>query len=212
MLEKYRTKKLQNKGQKLLVKGKIQKAYDIFQKVILLDNSTENIFNLAISLLSLNRFSEAESYFQKIYENYPENELNMLSYADCLMLQRKWQEAIPIFRSLSENNPKNKKYQFYEQISEDVIQREKYVRSRELFNSAREELNKKHDEKALKILLEAYEYNDKNPILLNNIASLYIMKKDYAKAYNYLESAFKLDKENIRIIKNMVLVKKKLKK
>ena len=46
-------KRLTKKGQKLLTKNDFGKANLFFQKAILLNNSVENKFNFAISLLSL---------------------------------------------------------------------------------------------------------------------------------------------------------------
>jgi tetratricopeptide (TPR) repeat protein len=204
-------RRLAQKGQKLLSQGKIEKAYSIFQQVILLDNSLENIFNLALSLMSLNKFMEAEEYLQKIYSEMPSNEMNLLTLAECQMMQQRWEEAEKIYKELVVVNSRNEKYQDYLALSQDVIAREKYIKSKQLLNAATIELNKKNDAEALKLLLEAEEYFPENANVLNNIASIYMLLHQYKNAYNYFTRALKLDPDNNKIKQNVLAVRKKLK-
>ena len=108
-----KSKRLTMRGQKLLSKGKIEKAYSIFQQVVLLDDSHENLFNLALALMSLHKYSDAEEYLQKVYKILPSNEMNMLTLAECSLMQQKWEQAIELYEELSENNPRNESYNNY---------------------------------------------------------------------------------------------------
>lgn len=210
-LQTSKAKRLQKRGQKFLTSGKIEKAYGIFQKVILLDNSTENLFNLALSLMSLARYSEAESYLRKIEENFPDHEMNTLTLAESLIMQKKWDEAIKFYENASQINPRSEAYKKYVAISKDVVAREKYVKSKEFFQEAIEELRHKNDEKALKILQKANEYFPGNPNILNNIGTLYLNLKNYKKAYSYFIKAISYDPKNEKFQKNLLTAKRKIK-
>jgi len=210
--EDLKEKLLTKKGQKLLTKNDFEKAYLLFQKAILLNNSVENKFNLAISFLSLSEYSKAEKYLKNIYEEFPENELNLLALAECHIMQRKWDEAIKFYQMGVRLFPGKKSYKLYLNIAEDVVAREKYVKAKELFKEATTELKLKNDEEALNILLQANEYFPQDATIINNIATLYIMLKDFPKAYSYATKAVSLKPEDPRFQNNLKIAKKKLKK
>ncbi|MBC8414891.1 MAG: tetratricopeptide repeat protein [Candidatus Cloacimonetes bacterium] len=210
-LQLLKAKRLQIKGQKFLTSGKIEKAHGIFQKVVLIDNSTENLFNLALSFMGLVRYSEAEGYLRKIKENFPDHELNTLTLAECLIMQKKWDEAIKFYEKASQINPCSEAYKKYVAIAKDVVAREKYVKSKEFFQEAIEELRCKNDEKALKIMQEANEYFPRNPNILNNIGTIYLNLKKYKPAYSYFAKAISLDPENKKFQKNLLTAKRKIK-
>ncbi len=205
-------KRLQMKGQKLLTQGKTEKAYDTFQKAILINSSTENIYNLALSLMAQTKYLQAEKYLRKIFKNYPENEINLLTLAECVIMQQKWNEAIELYRLLADSDPKNKAYQKYKNIAEDVVIREKYVKSKCLLYSSILELKRKNDKKALEMLLEAEEYFPGNPNILNNIGSVYMLLKDHEKAYSYFSKAIDNDPGNRKFQKNLFTARRKLRK
>ena len=137
--------------------------------------------------------------------------MNTLALAECLITQKKWNEAIKFYEKVVTINPLSETYKRYLKISKDVIAREKYVKSRELFNAATIELQQKNDEQALKILLEAVEFFPGNPNILNNIGTIYLILKDYKKAYNYFIKAVSQDPANQKFQKNLQIVKRKLK-
>jgi len=210
--EDIKEKNLRKKGQKLLSKNDFEKAYLLFQKAILLNNSVENKFNLALSLLSLSEYSKAEKYLKNIYDEYPENELNLLALAECNIMQRKWDEAIKFYKLTVKLFPSNRSFKHYLEIAEDVIAREKYVKAKELFKAATIELKQKNDENALNILIQANEYFPEDATIINNIATLYIMLKDFPKAYSYSMKAVSLKPDDLRFQNNLKIAKKKLKK
>ncbi|MDP8268972.1 MAG: tetratricopeptide repeat protein [Candidatus Tenebribacter davisii] len=203
---------MRKKGQKLLAKNDFEKAYLLFQKAILINNSVENRFNLAVSQLSIAKYTEAETYLESIYNEYPENELNLLALAECSIMQRNWEKAIKFYQLTTNLFPNKKSYQNYLNIANDVVAREKYVKAKELFREATYELKLKHDEKALNILLQATEYFPEDATILNNIATLYIMLKDYKKAYSYSVKAISIKPDDLRFQNNLTVAKKRLKK
>ncbi len=93
-----------------------------------------------------------------------------------------------------------------------MVAREKYVKAKELFSEAAIELKLKNDQKALNILLQANEYLPNDATILNNIATLYIILKEFPKAYNYAMKAVKMKPKDQRFQKNLSIAKKRLKK
>jgi len=211
-IEDLKERHLRKKGQILLSKNDFEKAYLLFQKAIFLNNSVENRFNLALSLLSLSEYSKAEKYLKNIYDEYPENELNLLALAECNIMQKKWDEAIKFYRLIVKLFPDKKSFKHYLKIAEDVVAREKYVKAKELFTKATIELKQKKDKNALNILLEANEYFPEDATIINNIATLYIMLKDFRKAYSYSMKAVSLRPDDPRFQNNLKIAKRKLKK
>lgn len=205
-------KQLNRKGQKLLVKGKPETALRIFQKAFLLYDSAEIEFNLALSLMALSRFTEAEKHLFRLQKEHPKNELNTLTLAECVMMQQKWQDACLLFENLKKINPNAVKYGEYLKIAADPVEREKYVTAKKLLREATLQLQKKNDDQALKLLLEAEHYFPENSNILNNIGSIYMLTKNYEKAYRYFTKALPYDKQNERLKKNILLARNKLKK
>ena len=205
-------KRLTKKGQKLLTKNDFEKANLLFQKAILINNSVENKFNLALSLLSLSEYSKAEKYLNNIYDEFPENELNLLALAECYILQKKWEEAIKFYKQIVKLFPSQKNYEHYLKIAEDEVAREKYIKAKELFKEATKELKQKNDKKALNILLQANEYFPEDATIINNIATLYIILKDFQKAYKYSLKAVSIKPHDPRFQNNLKIAKRKLKK
>ncbi len=192
----WRKNRLRNKGQKYLVKGFYHKAFRIFQKVLLLDDAPENIFNLAITLMSLGNYPEAENYLQKVYKKFPENELNILSLAECNLMQKKWEKAKKLYDKLQAVNPNKKFYLHYQEIAYDPAVREKYVTLRLLINQADKAIQKKNKKSALTFLEQCEEYLLSEPNLLHSIGVLYYQLKNYKKARSFLAEAVKLDNSN----------------
>jgi protein O-mannosyl-transferase len=211
LINKLKSKFLRKKGQKLLNKGKIQQAHAVFRKLLSLDNSADTLFNLGVTLLSLNHYEESETFFEKVAKEYPDNYLNLLSLAEAKLFQKKWNEAIDIYKKLTTIYPDKKSFSQQLEMAEDVVLREKYIRSKALINEARDFLNEKNGDKAIEKLEKALTYNPNNPHLLNNIGSIYLLKKKYEKAYEYFEKALLLEPENQKIKKNLNVVKQKIK-
>ena len=149
---------------------------------------------------------------KNIYDEFPENELNLLALAECHIMQRKWDEAIKFYKIIVKLFPDRKNYEHYLKIAEDVVAREKYIKAKELFKKATKELKQKNDEKALNILLQANEYFPEDATIINNIATLYIILKDFHKAYQYSLKAVSIKPDDPRFQNNLKIAKKKLKK
>ena len=211
-LDKLKEKFYRKLGKKNLSYGNADKALKCFKKAVIYESSTDNLFNLGLSLMALEKYEAALEYFHKVYENYPENELNNLSMAQCYMMLHEWDKATEFYKIVSDNNPNNRAFKKYLELSEDVVVREKYVNAKKLLGKAKRELENKNDDKALKYLHEANEYLPDNPMILNNIATILYMKNKYKQAYKYIEKAISIDPQNPKLQKSLSRIKKHIKK
>jgi tetratricopeptide (TPR) repeat protein len=212
IIQSKRITRLRQKGQKLLMKAQYHKAHRCFEKALALDASPENQFHVALSLLSLQRFAEAEKLFGSVKEQVPDNEINLVSLAEALMMQRRWDEAASCYRELTAKEKPNPAYTRMLNIAEDVALREKYVRGRELMTQAQEALRRKNDEEARQILEQALEYQPHNAAILNNLGSVLRLQKKYDEAAGYIQRALEIEPRNEKFQKNLILARKKIKK
>jgi len=134
IFEYYQANYYRRKGQQLLVKGKPEKAYSYLEKALMLEDSPANIYNLALTLLAMKRFGEAEKYLQKLLELQPGNELATLTLAEIYTQQREWDKAQELLSKLVELHPTNNNYQKYRQRLTDPQARERYIKAKELLN------------------------------------------------------------------------------
>jgi tetratricopeptide (TPR) repeat protein len=209
LFENLKLNRLKKRGMNYLNKGKAEKAYRCFEKVILSEDSPENFFNLGLTLMGMFEYADAQKYLQKVYDKIPENDINSLSLAECLLMMRKWDEAKDILKKLRKRNPKLAGQ--YLEIAKDVVLREKFVRSRELFRESTVELKNKNDLRALDLLLDAKDLNPENANILNNIGSIYMLLKDYEKAHQFFEQAVSLSGKIEKFQTNLLKAKHKLK-
>lgn len=199
------------KAQKLLRKGDFEKALMLFRASVDAESNSENLFHLALCLMGLAVYDEAEKYLDQIKAEYSENELTTLAMAECYLMQKKWDLAVNEFRQLTEINPEHQKYNSYYQLAADPVKREKYQLSKILMNKAIMEIQKKKYSEAKDLLLEADALSGKNPIILNNLGSIFLIQKDYKNAYKYFSLALEFDRNNKKIIQNIIKTRRKIK-
>ncbi len=195
-----------------MVKGMVEKAYTYFQKALLIENSLNNTFNVAIALMTLNRYSEADKYLAKIMAEEEPTEIVLLAAAECSLMLRNWDEAEKHYQNLAVQHPQKWEYQNYLKIVRDPVRKEKYVLSKEFFNAAQLSTQKKDFRTAFEQLKEAEKIDPENPNIVNNIGSVMLML-----GYNltdispYFERAVMLAPDNERYKKNLLYIKHKMK-
>ena len=203
MEQSVKTEKLRIRGQKFLSKGNAERALLYFERALMLSDEPADRFNFAIALIALHRFEEAETYLADLYNSYPENEITTLSYGDCLMMLRKWDDALKLFASLSKAKPDKQSYRDYLKRAEDPILREHYVLSRELIFDGLRAIDTKQFPVAEKLFEKAKQIDPDNPTILSNLGSLLLKKKEFVRAHQLFTQALKFAPENITIQKNL---------
>jgi tetratricopeptide (TPR) repeat protein len=212
LLEQIRMNYFQRKGQKLLMKGKPEKAFPYLEKALMLEDSAANLFNLALTLLTLQHYAEAEKYLQKILDNYPGNELTTLTLAELYMQQREWNKAKSLFQNMVRIHPNNKNYKTYLRRIDNPEQRESYIQAKELLNRSQNLLEQKKNKEALQALLQAERHDPENPYIQNNIGTFYlILEKKPKIALTYYQKAYQLEPENEKFKENLFRTRKLIK-
>ncbi|MBN2829494.1 MAG: tetratricopeptide repeat protein [Candidatus Cloacimonetes bacterium] len=193
ILKDYRIKQLRVHGQSLMARGRIEKAYQCFQKIILMDNGPENQYNLALTLLSLGKFREAESYLERVLETYPDNEIAIISLVECKLQLDNWQDALTMLESLINEHPSNINYKRYYATLKNPETRNKHIRTQKLLKQALTNYDRKKFAEAITFLLDAIELDPDNATVCYLLGTCYVMDShDYVKALPYLEKAVKL--------------------
>lgn len=209
-INKFREKYNQQRGQRYLSRGIRDKAYKCFEKALLLNNDYVNQFNMALVLISMNKHNEAISLLEKVLEKYPDNELVLTTLAESYMILRNWDQAIERYMQLNDEHPKHSLYIRNLNRAKDVVGREKYVRSRELFFKGMELLDEQKYDESLAMLNEALELDPDNAIINNTIGHIMLMaQKKNEEIIPYFEKAVLLSPQNENYKRNLAQIKSK---
>jgi tetratricopeptide (TPR) repeat protein len=200
------------KGQKLLLKGKIEKAYQYFEKALLLENNATNLYNISLALLALGRRKEAQNYLEKVLELMPTSELVLLTLADLAMQGRDWKKAEMYIEKLILAYPKNTKYEKYLLRVKNPSARENYIKAKELLQKANALIVEKKTKEAIDALEKAEKYDPENPYIQNNLGTFYLqLEKNPKRALTYFQKAYQLEPDNDKFKQNLFYVRKTIK-
>lgn len=86
--------------------GRREQAIEAYKKALSIDDSREGTFmNIGKMYIELGDPKEAEYYLQKGNEKFPDSLGIMMNLGNALSSQRKFEEAIPIFRKILDEEP-----------------------------------------------------------------------------------------------------------
>ncbi len=192
------------------MKGQAKKALTLFEKAVMQNNSDGNLFLLALALVALNRYQEAEKHLETVYNSYDKNEIVLLSYAECLAMLRKWDAAEVVFAQLTRLQPDYLGYKNYLDMVRDPVKRDRFVISREYYAKAQLEVEEKRYQEALDHLMKAHEIDPENATVVNNIGSvMLLMRQPASQALEWFEKALALEPDNPRFQENLKHLKRK---
>ena len=158
------------------------------------------------------KYHEALNYFERIPQDFS-NPLMLSSIGFSLLMLRKWTEARDIFAKLVELNPKNREYNKFHQLSQDVIKREKFVLMKEKMAIADKFMKEKKYIQAFENLTEAKNLVPDDAEIYNYLGIVSLeLKNDPLETYTFFEKSVLLDPNNRGYKENLFLAKKKLKK
>ncbi len=207
---RFKEKYYQNRGQRFLSQGLNQKAYNCFEKAILLNNDYINQFNMGLVLTSMNKHQDALAYLEKVYELFPENEVILTKIGETYTILRQWDKAIECYKKLHENHTDFSLYKNNYQRLLDPDLREKYVQSREFFFKGLLLQDQKLINEALEAFQQAIALDSNNAMLYNTIGiAMMIAKKDKKDIEYYFEKAVSLSPQNEGFKRNLARIKMK---
>ncbi|MBW2966570.1 tetratricopeptide repeat protein [Candidatus Woesearchaeota archaeon] len=173
------------KGIRLMVQNKYEKAINNFKEVIKLDSDYRNIYyNLASAYHSLNKLNEAENNLKRSVEKKPklDSAYNLLGII--YQKQERYQEAIDILFKGIKINRSGLLLQTLGGL---------YVKL-EIFD------------KAVKALKMALKMNPNNLGALINLGGAYVGLKQYDNAIIILKKIISIDNKNFDVHKNLAFV------
>ena len=130
-----------------------------------------------------------------------------------LLMMRKWIEARDIFEKLVEINPRNKEYHKFYSLTQNVVEREKFVLMKEKMALADNLIKNKQVNEAFNTLIDAKNLIPNDAEIFNYLGIVSIeLKKTPLEVYTFFEKAVLLDPKNRGYKENLYLAKKKLEK
>ncbi len=181
---------LRTAAQKHLLYGKRKRALFWFEMLCRWSDTPENRFNLALAKMNLRAYKEAAELLEPIHTQLPDQLFAGITFAQCLMLAKRFSEAEKVYEHLLDVNPQNSLLQTLHALSQDTAGRDKFASSLDLqFQASILEEQKEH-QKALQLLLTAAGLTPDDAALHNNIGALKLKLKyplnevmaDFAKA------------------------------
>ncbi len=204
----FREKYYQNRGQRHLSRGKKEKAYQCFQKALLLDSNYINLYNMGLVLITMNQHRLSLEYLEKVRKQFPENEVVLTTLAETYTILREWDEVIAIYQGLKNEHPDFELYKNNLARSKDPVAREKYACSRELFFKGMAEQENKQLNQAIDTFKEAIDLDPENAMLYNTIGITMMMAgKSKNEISPFFEKAVLLSPKNEGYKHNLAKIK-----
>ncbi len=204
---------LRKDAQRHLLYGSRKKALALFQRIYNLSPTIENQFSLGLCLMNLRRYAEAAALMQPIQDKLPDQVFAGTTYAQCLLLSRRFEDSLQVYQRLNEQNPGKHTLPLMLNLLSDPIERDKVATSLDLQLQASLLQEEKQYQTALDMLQTASGLTPDDAVLHNNIGSLKLklkyapeeIMKDFARAMS-------LNPENDQFKRNYRKVWQKIKK
>lgn len=210
-LETFKAAYMRNKGQKLLMKGRPWEAYPYLEMAVLMDSNYNDLYNLVLALLSMNKKEEAEAYLSKIVEQVPDNPTIILTLIELYTMKRSWEKAEKLMRQLCEYYPSNVNFAKYLERIAHPKKRENYIKAKELMNSATTDIIEGRHEDGYQKLKKGEQLDPENPYIHNHLGTIYLrLKKKPDKAFEHYHKAYKLAPTNSAFKQNLENARKKI--
>jgi len=190
-------------GQRHLVYGNRSKALAIFAMLCRWSDTPDNQFNLALARMNLRQYTEAIALLEKIHKILPNQLFAGVTYAQCLMLARRFEEAEALYSELLEANPGNNLLSMLVSLSQNPVGRDKFATSLDLQYRASLLAEEKKTAEALSLLKQAVELTPDDAALHNNLGALKLkLKYPLKEVMADFSRAMQLSPDNDRYKRN----------
>ena len=194
---------LRSYAQRLMLRGKSQRALAVFIRINRWQPKRENLFNLGLCHFNLRHYAEAIRHLQPVYELLPTHLFAGVSYAQCLLLDRRWDEALAIYQALAEQHPDNMLLSKMTRLCQDPVVRDKYATSLDYQYQASQLQQQKQLQPALELLRIAADLTPGDAVVHNNLGALLLsLKFPVEEAIREFGKAVELDPANDRYKRN----------
>jgi tetratricopeptide (TPR) repeat protein len=181
---------IRKEGQRQLLYGKRHQALSLFEMLCRWANTPENRFNLALAKMNLLAFTEALIILEPIHKQLPNQQFAGITYAQCLMLARRFDEAEQVYAELLSYNPDSSLLKMMHSLSQDPVGRDKFTTALEMQYKSSILLEKGKPQEALELIQQALGLTPDDAALHNNLGALKLklnypieeVMADFAKA------------------------------
>jgi tetratricopeptide (TPR) repeat protein len=190
-------------AQRHLLYGKRRRALALFNLLCKWSPSPENQFNLALCKMNLREYAEAIELLQPIHRLIPDQMFAGITYAQCLMLAKRFTEAEEVYAHLLSVNPDNNLLKLLTTLAQDPVGRDKFVTSLDYQYQASLLQEEKQPQAALDLLKKAMELTPEDAALHNNLGALMLkLKYPIAEVMAAFSRAMQLSPDNDRFKRN----------
>lgn len=196
-----------------LLKGNRRKALVLFQMLDKWSPQPENKFNLALCLLNLRSYAEACLLLQPIVDKLPDQLFAGITYAQGLILLKRFEDAAQVYHQLLDKHPNNHLLPVLIALLQDPVARDKYATSLDLQFLASLQQEQKQYQTALQTLQSAILLTPDEAALHNNLGALQLkLKFPPEDVMPSFARAMELSPDNERYQRNYRRVWQKVKK
>lgn len=166
-------------------------------------DTPENRFNLALARMNLRDYEAAAELLEPIYQKLPDQLFAGITYAQCLLLMKRFDAAKDIYQTLSKTHPQNNLLKTMLALSQDTLGRDKFASSLDLQMQAALLLEDKQFEAALKLLQTAGGLTPDDAALYNNLGAVKLkLKYPVKEVMADFSKAMQLSPDNDRYKRN----------
>jgi tetratricopeptide (TPR) repeat protein len=164
-------------AQKQLLYGSRKKAVAMFERILRWSDTAENRFNLALARMNLREYETAIELLKPIHSQLPDQIFAGITYGQCLLLARRFEDAGAVYDKLLEANPQNNLLKMLSGLSRDPVGRDKFSASLDMqLQAALLEAENRNSE-ALELLQKAAGLTPEDAALFNNTGALKLKLK-----------------------------------
>ncbi len=190
-------------GQRHLLYGKRRKALALFEMLCRWDDTPENRFNLALGRMNMRQYDDAIALLEPIHKQLPNQLFAGVTYGQCLLLARRFEEAKALYEELLQTNPDNNLLKTLQALSRDPVSRDKFSSSLDLQFQASLLQEEGKWEEALALLQKASGLTPEDAALHNNLGAVLLkLKRPLSEVMAEFQQAMHLSPDNDRYKRN----------
>lgn len=204
---------LRRTAQGHLLYGRRHRALVIFEKLYKWSPTPDNQFSLALCHMNLCEYDQAIELLEPIHKMIPDQLFAGITYAQSLLLAKRFEDAKEVYYNLLQSNPDNNLLKKLYDLAQDPVGRDKFAISLDLQFQASLLEEENSPAEALDLLNTAVGLTPDDAALHNNIGALKLkMKFPPREVMQDFARAMQINPDNDRYKRNYRKVWQRIKK
>jgi tetratricopeptide (TPR) repeat protein len=168
---------IRTEAQRHLLYGRRRRALQLFTMLQSWSPLPENSFNLALCHMNLRHYDQAIERLEPIYDQLPDQVFAGVTYGQCLLLAKRFEDAKTVYSKLLERHPDNNLLKGLVSLVSDPLARDRFSASLDLQLQASLKQEENRDAEALELLQKAIGLTPDDAALHNNSGALKLKLK-----------------------------------